>query len=348
MLTKRDKLACDHSALTFNNYNSLSKKEQDMGKDKLINGVNRCNLSGSYKTQYNHRLEATRFVEQLRKNGYGVQRWQNVTNKHVASVVNSWKEQGLSNKTIKEYLSGVRAIASAYGNDKISQSNSDFGLEKGQSTPSNIDKSANEQIYREVVDRLSQSDKDNINEQRLSVQIEYMRELGLRHEEARKLDAVNAERQYSPSGKEYIRITDGCKGGKERWVPVSERAQAALERGAKLQRQAGTKNLMDPRMSERQWERYAYRTARELGMSKENGCTFHSLRHSFAQELFRQRAGFNAPVKFSSKEEFRAAARAAAGDNWKQNYERACKSVENALGHGSGRDDIRGTYIGRI
>ena len=88
-----------------------------MGKDKLINGVNRCNLSGSYKTQYNHRLEATRFVEQLRKNGYGVQRWQNVTNKHVASVVNSWKEQGLSNKTIKEYLSGVRAIASAYGNE---------------------------------------------------------------------------------------------------------------------------------------------------------------------------------------------------------------------------------------
>jgi site-specific recombinase XerD len=232
-----------------------------MGKDKLINGINRCNLSGSYKTQYNHRLEAQRFVEQLRENGYGVQKWENVNNKHVASVVQSWREKGLSDKTIKEYLSGVRAIASAYGNDKISQSNSDFGLERGQSTPSNVDKSANEQVYKEITEKLANS--DNINEQRLSVQMEYMRELGLRHEEARKLDAVNAERQYSPSGQEYIRITDGTKGGKERWVPVSERAAQALERGAALQKQADTKNLMDPRMSEKQWERFAYRTARE-------------------------------------------------------------------------------------
>ena len=316
-----------------------------MGKDKLINGVNRCNLSGSYKTQYNHRLEATRFVEQLRENGYGVQRWQNVNNKHVASVVNSWKEQGLSDKTIKEYLAGVRAVASAYGNDKISSSNADFGLERGTSSPTNIDKSANEQVYKEAVEKLANS--DNINEQRLSVQIEYMRELGLRAEEARKLDAINAERQYSPSGQQYIRITDGTKGGKERWVPVSERAAQALERGAQLQKEYGTKNLMDPRMSERQWERYAYRTARELGMSKENGCTFHSLRHSFAQELFRQRAGFDAPVKFSSKEEFQAAARVAAGSGWKDRYEQACRAVESALGHGHDRSDIRGAYIGR-
>ena len=316
-----------------------------MGKDKLINGVNRCNLSGSYKTQYNHRLEATRFVEQLRENGYGVQKWQNISNKHVASVVQSWREQGLSDKTIKEYLAGVRAVASAYGNDKISSNNADFGLERGTSSPTNIDKSANEQVYREVVEKLANS--SDINEQRLSVQIEYMRELGLRHEEARKLDAINAERQYSPSGQQYIRITDGTKGGKERWVPVSERAAQALERGAALQKEHGTKNLMDPKMSERQWERFAYRTARELGMTRANNCTFHNLRHSFAQELFRAKAGFDAPVKFQSREEFQAAAAKAAGSDWQNKYEQACRSVESALGHGHDRSDIRGTYIGR-
>jgi site-specific recombinase XerD len=316
-----------------------------MGKDKLLNGINRCNLSGSYKTVYNHRLEATRFVEQLRSNGYGVQKWQNISNKHVASVVQSWREQGLSDKTIKEYLAGVRAVASAYGNDKISSNNADFGLERGTSSPTNIDKSANEQVYREVVEKLANS--SDINEQRLSVQIEYMRELGLRHEEARKLDAINAERQYSPSGQQYIRITDGTKGGKERWVPVSERAAQALERGAALQKEHGTKNLMDPKMSERQWERFAYRTARELGMTRANNCTFHNLRHSFAQELFRAKAGFDAPVKFQSREEFQAAAAKAAGSDWQNRYEQACRSVESALGHGSNRSDIRGTYIGR-
>ena len=317
-----------------------------MGKqDKLITGINRCNLSGSYKTVYNHRMEAQRFVEQLRENGYGVQKWANINNKHVASVVDAWREKGLSDKTIKEYLSGVRAVASAYGNEKISNNNADFGLERGTSSPSGIDKSANESVYREVVDKLSQS--DNINEQRLSVQIEYMRELGLRAEEARKLDAINAERQYSPSGQQYIRITDGTKGGKERWVPVSDRAAQALERGAELQRQTGTKNLMDPKMSERSWERFAYKTARSAGMTRENGCTFHGLRHSFAQELFRQRAGFDAPVKFSSRDEFIKSAKEMAGENWKDRYEQACRAVENALGHGHDRSDIRGTYIGR-
>jgi site-specific recombinase XerC len=316
-----------------------------MGKDKLINGINRCNLSGSYKTVYNHRLEATRFVEQLRSNGYGVQKWENVNNKHVASVVNSWKEKGLNDKTIKEYLSGVRAVASAYENGKISSSNADFGLERGTSTPQGIDKSANEQVYREVVDKLSQS--DNINEQRLSVQIEYMRELGLRAEEARKLNALHAERQYSPNGQQYIRITDGTKGGKERWVPVSERAAAALKKGAELQKATGTRNLMDPRMTERQWERFSYKTARSLGMRRENHCSFHSLRHSFAQELFQQTAGFAAPAKFASKEEFQQAAAKAAGEYWRDRYETACRSVESALGHGSNRSDIRGTYIGR-
>jgi len=316
-----------------------------MGKDKLINGINRCNLSGSYKTVYNHRLEATRFVEQLRSNGYGVQKWENVNNKHVASVVNSWKEKGLNDKTIKEYLSGVRAVASAYENGKISSSNADFGLERGTSSPSGIDKSASESVYKEVVEKLANS--DNINEQRLSVQIEYMRTLGLRHEEARKLDALHAERQYSPEGQQYIRVADGCKGGKERWIPVSDRAAQALERGAQLQKEYGTKNLMDPKMSERQWERFAYKTARSAGMTRENGCTFHGLRHSFAQELFRQRAGFDAPVKFSSKEEFQAAARAAAGSGWKDRYEQACRAVESALGHGHDRSDIRGAYIGR-
>ena len=177
-----------------------------MGKqDKLITGINRCNLSGSYKTVYNHRLEATRFVDQLRQNGFGVQKWQNISNKHVASVVDAWREKGLSDKTIKEYLSGVRAVAQAYGNDKISSNNSDFGLERGQSSPNNVDKSANEQVYKEVVEKLANS--SDINEQRLSVQIEYMRELGLRHEEARKLDALHAERQTAPNGQQCFYFT---------------------------------------------------------------------------------------------------------------------------------------------
>jgi len=317
-------------------------------RDKLLNGIHRAKIPGSFKTVYNHKMEAMRFLRTLRQCGYGVQKWQNITNKHVAAVVSSWKEKGLSDKTIKEYLSGVRAVARAYNNERITSDNSKFGLER-TSFQKNIDKSANEKIYKEVVERLEKS--ENINEQRLAVQLQYMRELGLRAEEARKLDAIHAPRERSPEGKEYIRVVAGTKGGKERWVSVSEKAREALEKGAEIQKQTGTKNLMDPTKTERQWEKFAYSVARNLGMTRENGCTFHSLRHSFAQDRFREVAGFDPPCSFKSVKEFFESAKAQTGqteEKIREKYETACQVVEKELGHEPNRVDIRGVYIGKI
>lgn len=80
-----------------------------------------------------------------------------------------------------------------------------------------------------------------------------MRYVGLRSEEARKLDAIHAQREVSPAGQEYIRITAGTKGGKERWVPVSAQAWDALIRGAQLQRAMGTRSTMPREMREKVW-----------------------------------------------------------------------------------------------
>jgi len=316
-----------------------------MGKDSLQNGINISSISGSYKTQYNHKAEATRFVSQLRENGYGVSKWSNVNDKHVQSVVDSWKSDGLSDKTIKEYLSGVRSIAESYGNDKISNSNADFGLEKNTSGPKDVDLSCDQTKYESAIDALNKS--NDINEQRLSVQMQYMRELGLRAEEARKLDAIHAERQKSPNGQQYIRISDGTKGGKERWVPVSKKAEKALEKGKELQERYNAKNTMDPNKNERQWSQYCYNTASKKGFTASNRLNFHSLRHAFAHQLFEEKSGFQPRVKYSSRQDFEAAAQKSAGQGWKTKYETACRAVESALGHGNGRSDIRGAYIGR-
>ena len=316
-----------------------------MGKDSLHEGICTTIVHGSYKTQYNHKAEATRFVRQLRENGYGVTKWSNVDNKHVQSVVNSWKDNGLSDKTVKEYLSGVRAVAESFGNDKISSSNATFGLEKNTSGPKNQDLSCDQMKYEEAVKGLDNS--NDINEQRLSVQMQYMRELGLRAEEARKLDAIHAERQESPNGQQYIHITDGTKGGKERWVPISGKAEKALNQGKELQRKHKTKNTMDPNKNERQWAQYAYNTASKKGFTASNRLNFHSLRHGFAHQLFEEKSGFQPRVKYSSRQDFEAAAQKSAGQGWKTKYETACRAVESALGHGTGRSDIRGAYIGR-
>ena len=82
--------------------------------DSLITGAIKAMKStnhGSEKTRYNHLQEATRFVSELREQGYGVKQWDNLSNKHIAAVVSAWQERELSTATIKEYMSGVRAVA---------------------------------------------------------------------------------------------------------------------------------------------------------------------------------------------------------------------------------------------
>lgn len=305
-----------------------------MGKDKLQNGINHCKLTGSHKTQYNHRVEATRFVDQLRENGYGVQKWENVNNKHVASVVDTWRDKGLTDKTIKEYLSGMRKVAYIYGNERISKSNADFNLQSTSVNSSNAtDKSANENNFQNAIYNMQNS--NNIDIQKISVQVEYMRYLGLRSEEARKLDAINSEKITAPDGTKYLHIQDGTKGGKERFVPINEKAQAALDKGAAIQRETGAKNLMSKNKSERKYLTFLYKTAKQYGLTRANNCNFHSLRHSFAQDLFKEKSGgYEPPIKENTQ------------NIPDKNYEAGCRAVEKALGHNTDRSDIRGTYIG--
>ncbi len=49
---------------------------------------------GSSKTRHNHVKEARRFVNTIRELGYGVQRWKNISNKHVRKQWNDGKMKG--------------------------------------------------------------------------------------------------------------------------------------------------------------------------------------------------------------------------------------------------------------
>ncbi|MGD9361553.1 MAG: phage integrase N-terminal domain-containing protein, partial [Desulfobacterales bacterium] len=100
----------------------MPKKQTVAFRALLASRTNSLTISyfhGSAKTRHNHIKEARRFVKTVRKLGYGVQRWKNITNKHVQQAVDKWKEEGLQTATIKEYLSGVRTVCQLYGNNRI-------------------------------------------------------------------------------------------------------------------------------------------------------------------------------------------------------------------------------------
>lgn len=307
-------------------------------KDPLMYALGRAKLTGSGKTQYNHKKEAARFVLALRTLGYGVQRWDNITNRHVAAVVEYWREdRGLSVATVKEYLSGVRNVAAAYGNTRIAKENSAFEI--GTRTYiTNRDRRVPQDVYEQAVATLAAGDD---NQRRFAVQLQLMRELGLRNEEARKL---NPERSCLADGS--IFLTDGTKGGRDRLIHrPTERQLAAVEAAREFGGRWG--NTMPDDMTERQWEGYVYRQARALGISREAcGASLHGLRHAYACERYAEITGFAPRCLHASSEEYVATALAAAGEGWQKLDQDARLLLKGELGHGPDRDDVVCVYLG--
>ena len=292
---------------------------------------------GSFKTIYNHICEARRFVSELRKAGSGVQKWKNISNKHVAKVVKSWQERGLAVSTIKENLAGVRLVASFYKNDRISPKNSDFGI-GNRVYVSNSDKSVPEAAYKAAIKKLEQSSKDMDN--RVAAVLQLQHDLGLRKEEAFKL--IPSRDQI---GGDRILVSAGAKGGKERIVPLSPAGKQALENAEKV---AGKGHGLIPRgMSEKIFESYFYRTLGQVGLTKSRcGASSHGLRHAYAQHRYEQIAGFKSRVKFETREEFESAAFKAAGEKWRERDHEARQLLKVELGHGPDRDDVVAQYLG--
>lgn len=303
-------------------------------KDSLMRAATRTRYPGSSKTRVAHLREVNQFVRELRNHGFGVKKWDNVTSKHVGAVVKSWQDRGLATKTIKEYLSGVRATAEAYGNNSIHKDNSAFNLENIQYVQ-NIDRSMPDEKYKSIVEKLKAGDN---HENRLAAQLGLCRHLGLRHEEARKF---NPSRDVLPDGR--VHVAAGTKGGKERILSeISPEGRNVIEYARSV---AGTGSMIPPDMRDRQWEKEGYKILETAGADVKNE-KFHSVRHAYAQLRYEQLTGFQCRVRSESKEAFERAAIEARGEDWKDYDKSARGIIKVEMGHGLGRDSTVAQYLG--
>lgn len=304
-------------------------------KDSLLFAAGKARIPGSKKTVYNHRASARRFVEQLRAEGYGVRHWANVTTKHLAVVARAWLDRGLSVATVKNYLAGVRAVASAYGNTRLETDNAALGIAR-RVYIDNRDKSVPETAYRAAVEQLAAGSP---KERRVALLLLLQRELGLRKEEAFNITA------RSLLGDERLFLSEGTKGGRDRMLAsISERQRTLIER---LRTVAGRGNLIPRGMTERQWERYYYKALARAGLTKEEcGASGHGLRHAYAQARYEALTGFPCRARFPSLADFQINAHETAGPAW-VNLDRDARMVlKSELGHGADRDDVISQYIG--
>lgn len=307
-------------------------------RNVLIANIRHATLTGSFKTKKNNVAAAKRFAGTLYELGYKVKKWRNIRNNHVAAVVKEWKKQGLTTATIKSYLSGVKAVATGSSNDRIHTDNSQFGLGRRNYVATHS-RAVPENVFQRVMKELQQSKNERFK--RIAAQMLVMRLLGLRHEEARK---INPRVSLRKDGSIYI--SAGTKGGRDRILlePTEEQINA-VKALTPFIGQYG--NSWPDNIKERTWEKYTYKVTKALGLSIQAcGASLHGLRHAFAHSRYTELTNLQPPCLYSNPSEFRQAAYAEHGEDWRTIHDQAVNLLAHELGHN--RSDVAVNYLGTI
>ncbi|WP_167569127.1 tyrosine-type recombinase/integrase [Brevibacillus migulae] len=250
----------------------------------LMNQINKIGdhiRQGSYETKQRYHDAADRFARHL-ADKFNVQKWANVSDKHLQSYIEHMQDKGLSASTIKTELSAIRMYhdATPFAKNRLS-GNEKFDLERRSF--GGVDRKWSDQEYKGMVDlsrELGRNDMANI--------LTLGREAGLRIHEVTRIDHATAVKALQ-TGVLHVK----GKGGLERGVPLRPTASEALreavkrcERGNKLFVANGQKTHQA--IGAVQDFIYNHRDKFQEN-DRESDMTFHGLRHTFAREEYDKR-----------------------------------------------------------
>lgn len=288
---------------------------------KMVMKYNRDGSPDRQRARFQNLMRCINHLQE--KRGYG-QRYKldKFGKKEVARLVNDWKEQKLSHRTIANRMVDIRWLASKYGHEDRIPSNKDIGLALRKNQPNyGIDKS--KELQPEKLVQLEQREQ-------LITRLRY--EFGLRTAEACKFSHDYATKDNNDS----ISLKGSwCKGGRPRMIPiVNDSQRQLLDEIKKHQVSLGEKSMIPKEQSFKAYYRDYNERRHALDIAG------HGLRHQWAQNRFEQLSGgIKCPL--------------AGGDDYanlspedKAIWDKAAAQVNQELGHGQGRQDITATYIG--
>ncbi len=297
---------------------------------KLQNIIDKNNRQGlnkpkviSFKTMEERARTIFLAFRQLREGGYKLDDPANIKPKHIDYLCDRWLNEGLSAATLQSRLSIMRGFCSWVGKDgMVLTPEHYFGDRAKRTYVANSDKSfaaANVDIDALI---------ENVMDEDLHVgmQLKIQHVFGLRRKEAVMFKPFRADKG------EYLSVTDGTKGGRDRIVPI----RTDLQRQALLQAKAIARTpdgfLGNPKLTLEQalW-RYSNLIRKHGITHKMLGVTGHGLRHQYANDRYEEIAGVPSPVRGGSV-------------NDKMKDEVARLTVTEELGHG--RKQITSAYYG--
>ena len=256
-----------------------------------ISKISKHNRQGSYKTRERYEQGVDRFCKFL-ADSFGIQKFSNLSDKHIEKYVEDMKVRDLSASTIKTELAAIR-----FYHDKVDRprnqlaDNSHYNLERR--TFGGVNRAWSTEEYKTFKELSYARSQDRIAEIATLARNE-----GLRLHETLRIDRATVERALSIG---HLHIKG--KGGKERDVPLSQESRAMLkeriqevERGDKLYVRQGeethlvikqVQNFLNRNREYFQDESRSQAPSEGDEVIAEN-ITFHGLRHSYAQERYQQ------------------------------------------------------------
>ena len=274
------------------------------------------NKDGSHATQANRKRILDQMATRLHELGYRNMKPQSLKSKHIEVLVKDWKEQNITDATMKNRMAAIRWWAEKVDKSSyVAKSNSFYGI-ADRKFVTNIDKG------QELDSQKLSQIKDHYIESSLELQAVF----GLRREEAIKFMP-----SYADQGDHIVLKASWCKGGKERIIPIKTSEQRKiLDKSHKV---AGKTSLIPIGIKYiQQLKRYEKQTSL-AGFSK-----MHGLRHKYAQDRYKVLTSLDCPIQGGK-------AKKEMTDQEKEIDHEARLIISKELGHE--REQVTAIYLGR-
>ena len=270
----------------------------------------------SYNTQRARRVIVRMIANQLGAMGFMRLKAKNLKEKHALALVERWKNEGLSAGTLKNRMGVLRWVYEKVGKSRIlAKRNADYGIENRR-YQTNVNKAR----------KLTPESLERIKSEHVRLSVQLQREMGLRREEAMKIDVAWADR-----GDRLVLNGSWTKGGRPREIPIETKAQRDLLDRVKALTAGGSLIPAESSYIEH-LKLYENQTA-AAGLEK-----LHGLRHAYAQQRYKDITGWLAPAAGGRK----------SGDLTDEERKRdheARIQISRELGHS--REQISVVYCGK-
>ncbi|MBB4730529.1 phage integrase N-terminal domain-containing protein [Xanthomonas arboricola] len=261
----------------------------------------------SHKTRWDRAQFLRRFFRDLHaKAGFKtLPDPRNFGQKHIQAMARVWQAEGLAPATVQTYFSFLRGLASWVGKQGMVREPAHYGLGLEQYQRQEVAR-RDRSWSAQAVDIDALVERICLHDRYVGASLRLIRAFGMRRKESVMWRPHRNVLGFGATGlppeqreaEHYIRIKEGAKGGRERFVPIDTPARAAAVAYAQQVALGKDAHMGNPANDLRQnLHRFDYVLAKFGVTFRQLGVTAHGLRHEALIDKYREIAGSEPPVR---------------------------------------------------